>query len=296
MNSVVERHPLLRENHSDKTSGRIGALLVEAGKLTSKDVEVISKYQQTHSMPFGEAGIRLKLISEPDVREVLSRQFDYPYLRNGQSTIAGEVVAAYQPFSPFVEELRGLRSQLLLRHPQQASDDARVLVVGSVARGDGRSYVAANLAVVFSQLGERTLLIDADLRNPSQHVLFAVEPSVGLSTHLSGRSSLNAIQTIGGLAHLSLLVAGPVPPNPQELLSRSSFAHLLAGVCRDYDTVIIDTSAAEVAADVVTLATRASAALLIARQDHTQLARLNALGREMDEAGARVLGCILNIH
>ena len=296
MSSVVERHPLLREDHSARGAEKIGALLVDAGKLTSKDAEVILRYQKEHALPFGEAAIRLKLVSQADVSEMLARQFDYPYLRKGESAISAEVIAAYEPFSSHVEQLRALRSQLLLRYPQPGPDDARVVVVAGVGRAEGRSYVAANLAVVFSQLGERTLVIDADLRNPRQHALFGLEPGHGLSTYLSARANLNSIQRIGGLVHLSVLAAGPVPPNPQELLSRHAFAALLASVRRDYDVILIDTSAAQVAADAVALAARAPVALLVARQDHTQLARLYALSREMGEAGARVLGCVLNAH
>jgi chain length determinant protein tyrosine kinase EpsG len=271
-------------------------MLVDTGKLTPLNVEAVLSHHRDRSLPFGAAAVELGLVSEADVQEVLARQFDYRYLRKGESAILQEVRAAYQPFSAQVEELRALRSQLMLRCFQPSSGAAKLLVVASVGRGDGRSYLAANLAVVFSQLGQRTLLVDADLRHPRQHALFGLEQDHGLSTYLAGRGNLSAIQKIRELGDLSVLVAGPVPPNPQELLSRTGLAALLSGVQRDHDVVIVDTSATELGADAVALAARATHALLVARQDRTQLSRLQTLSEEIVAAGARVVGCVLNRH
>ena len=110
----------------------------------------------------------------------------------GDASLSHELVAAYKPFSPVVEQLRALRSELMLRwFDEQPAHKA--IAVMSEARGEGRSYIAANLAVVFSQLGGRTLLIDADLRKPSQHLLFGLENRIGLSTVLSGRAGSEAV-------------------------------------------------------------------------------------------------------
>ena len=89
-----------------------------------------------------------------------------------------------------------------------------MLTIVGAERGEGRTYLAANLAIVFSQLGERTLLVDADLREPRQHFLFHLENQVGFSTLLAGRSREEAIVRIPDLAGLSVLPAGPTPPNP----------------------------------------------------------------------------------
>src|SRR5258706_15677072 len=89
-------------------------------------------------------------------------------------------VVAYEPFHPRAEELRALRTQLLMRW-SNAGARHRALAIASPGAREGRSYVAANLAVVFSQLGERTLLVDADLRTPRQHRIFNVPDRIGLS-------------------------------------------------------------------------------------------------------------------
>src|SRR5262249_10616912 len=142
------------------------------------------------------------------------------------------------------------------------------LAVVSPCRGEGRSYLAANLAVVFSQLGERTLLIDADMRTPRQHVMFNLENRAGLSTILSGRADMQVIEHIVPLLDLSIMPSGPVPPNPQELLGRPLFRKLLADVAQEFDIVILDPPAGNANADAQTVAARAGGALMVARRHH----------------------------
>ena len=181
----------------------IGAILMDSGVLSIEDAERILVFQKEHNIRFGEAAVRLGLLTEQDVQYALSRQFSYAYLRAvaGKPSLSDELVAAYQPFSPRVEQLRAIRSQLLLRWFDKAEQRQILAVVGSDS-GVGRSYLAANLAIIFSQLGERTLLIDADLRNPRQHELFVLQNQVGLSTVLAGRSRDEAIIRITDLAGL----------------------------------------------------------------------------------------------
>jgi len=109
-----------------------------------------------------------------------------------------------------------LRSQISLRwtHPKERKS----LVIASAGRGEGRSWLAANLATVFAQMGERVLLIDADLRHPRQHELFNLNNSVGLSALLTGRAGREIVVRIHPKLRLFVLPAGLLPPNPQELL------------------------------------------------------------------------------
>ena len=135
-----------------------------------------------------------------------------------------ELIAAWDPFHPVVEELRARAHPAA--HPlvqPRGRARARSPSPAPSAR-EGRSFVAANLAVVFSQLGQRTLLIDADFRAPRQQSIFNIPDRFGLSSALSGRADLSAAAPVSGLAGLSVMPAGPVPPNPLELLSRASFA------------------------------------------------------------------------
>jgi len=271
----------------------IGAILLGAGALTRPAVERILELQREKGGLFGDAGKALGLLEQRDIDFALSRQFDYPYLRRGESRVSESVVAAYEPASPQVEALRALRSELMLHW---FNDDVahKSLAVVSEARGDGRSHIAANLAVVLSQLGGRTLLIDADLRNASQHALFGLENRVGLSAVLAGRASAEAVQRVPELGNLSVLPAGVAPPNPQELLARPTFGVLLERLAEHLDFILIDTPPAAESADAQTIAARARAALFVLRKNHSRLWRVQAIAESVARARTAVLGAVLN--
>jgi protein-tyrosine kinase len=273
----------------------IGAILMDSGALTPEDAERILLLQKEQGLRFGEAAVRLGLLSEADIQYALSRQFSYAYLRTvgDKKPLSDELVAAYQPFSPRVEELRAIRSQLMLRWFDK-TEQRQVLTVVGTERSEGRSHLAANLAVVFSQLGERTLLIDADMRCPRQHELFLLQNKVGLSTVLSGRSRDEAIIRITDLAGLYVLPAGPVPPNPLELLSRLNFDEFLIHVRATFDVVIIDTPALSTGEDAAMIAVRTGAALAVARTARTRVGAFNDMVQGLMNAGVAVVGSVLN--
>src|SRR6266849_1177170 len=212
---------------------RIGSILAEDGKLSVEHIEQVMELQQTNGLRFGEAALRLGLITEDDLRCAVAKQYDLPHLLPGNESINSELVVAYEPFHPRAEELRALRTQLLIRW-SNAEARHRLLAIVSPGSGEGRSYVAANLAVVFSQLGERTLVIDADLRSPRQHRIFDVPDRVGLSAVLSGRADASAVVPVPEFGTLWLLPAGGCPPNPQELLSREALAVFLRELRADF--------------------------------------------------------------
>ncbi len=290
---AVRSVPLTVPSKPAEGSGRgIGQILVESGRLSAIDAERIAAFQRETRARFGEAGRALGLLTEDDLRFALSVQFDYPYMDEG-SGLSHELVAAYQPQSAQVEELRALRSQLMLRWFSTAPEH-RGLAIVSADRGEGRSYLAANLAIVFSQLGERTLLIDADLRSGRQHQLFNLGKQAGLSEMLAGRAGLQAVTPIPALPELSVLPAGTLPPNPQELLGRQPFQALLQSFGEDYDVVILDTPAASHYADAHTVAVRAGAALIVARQGMSSVPKLAQLTHGLREFGVGLLGSVLN--
>lgn len=275
------------------TDSRIGALLVENGKLKPSDVDQVIKLHHLSGIRFGEAARRLGLLAEGDLQVALARQHGLPKLFAANEGPSAELVAVHRPYHSLTEELRGLRTQLLLRWLDPAAG-RRVLAIVSAGSGEGRSYVAANLAVVFSQLGLKTLLIDADLRNPRQHEIFNISDRIGLASVLGGRADSDAVAMVRGLPRLSLLPAGVLPPNPQELLSRSAFDELLADVTTRFDLVLIDTSAAKVFSDAKSVAFRAKSALLLARKDHTRIDDTNSMIREFSDTGTRIIGTVIN--
>jgi chain length determinant protein tyrosine kinase EpsG len=214
--------------------------------------------------------------------------------RGGEGGVADDVIAAHQPQSEAVEPLRALRSQLILRWFNNAN--RKVLAVTSAERGEGRSWLAANLATMFAQLGERTLLIDADMRHPRQHRLFNIENSVGLSALLTGRAGREIARRIHPQLRLFVLPAGIIPPNPQELLARPVFDVILDHFAAQFSLVIIDTPAVSETADAQILAANAGNAIMIARRNHTRQSKLVAAMEILTDTGVNVIGSVLNEH
>jgi len=274
-------------------SRRIGAILIDEGKLRIQDAERIIYAQKEQGLRFGEAAVALGLVSESDIQRALSRQHDYPYLLPNESKVSRKLSAAYEPFGKQGEALRALRSQLLLRW-FSGEAERRTLAVVSADRGDGRSVLAANLAVAFSQLGESTLLIDADMRHPTQHALFSLDNRVGLSAILSHRADLDAAEPIPAFENLFVLPTGAVPPNPQELLSRPQFAQLLEQAAARFEVVLIDTPSTNQYADAQTIAVRASGALLVTRKHRTRLRDADALAQTLTRLSAHMVGAVIN--
>jgi protein-tyrosine kinase len=294
MNKIADRPAKRREVPQDR--GRaIGAILVEQGRLTAQDVDDIQRFANSQGLRFGEAAVQMKRITEHDIELALAHQYNYPVLaRGGQGGVADDVIAAHQPQSEAVEPLRALRSQLILRWFNNAS--RKVFAVTSAERGEGRSWLAANLATMFAQLGERTLLIDADMRHPRQHRLFNIDNSVGLSALLTGRAGREIARRIHPQLRLYVLPAGIIPPNPQELLARPVFDVILDHFAAQFGLVIIDTPAVSETADAQILAANAGNAVMVARRNHTQQSKLAAAMEILTDTGVNVIGSVLNEH
>jgi len=290
VNSELGQPPLRAVAPRDSS---IGAILIAEGRLTTADVLRVLKLQHEEGLRFGEAAKRLGLLSDADIDFALARQFDYPYLAKDGSKVAAEVIAAYNPFSQQVEALRAVRSQLMLRWFQNGPGH-RVLAIVSAGEREGRSWLAANLAVVFSQLGTKTLLIDADLRRPRQHALFGVDNRAGLSALLSGRAGLDAAQRVAGLRDLSLLPAGTTPPNPQEVLARPNFARLLEAFEKQFEVILLDTPPGSRFADGQTVAVRSGGALMVTRKNSSKVGLLRAYADMISQAGGTIVGSLLN--
>jgi protein-tyrosine kinase len=267
----------------------MGDLLLDAGKISPSDVERIIAFQKQKGVYFGEAAKALGLISDDDILKALSHQFDFPHLMASEESFSSELAAAYQPNSAQVEALRAVRGQLMLRW---FVDVHKTLALISPSRNEGRSCMAANLAIVFSQIGERTLLIDADLRQPRQHALFNLQGGYGLSDVLAGRADLSIATRTTVFRDLFVLPAGTVPPNPGELISRG-LKNCLQQLQIQFDVILIDTSPTEQGLDAQLIASLCGGALLVARKDKTRLNALQMLKETLQDTGIQCLGAVL---
>jgi protein-tyrosine kinase len=272
---------------------RIGSILAEEGKLRGGDIEQVMALQHAEGLRFGDAALRLGLITANDLHHAIAKQYDLPHLLPGHENTGSELVVAQEPFHPRAEEMRALRTQLLIRW-SKAGVNQRVLAIVSPGAGEGRSYVAANLAVAFSQLGERTLLVDADLRTPRQHLIFNVSDRVGLSAVLSDRADRSAVAPVPEFGPLWLLPAGARPPNPQELLSRLALGVLLHELRNEFDVILFDTPPAKLYADALAVAFRTRSAMVLARKDRTRVDDTKSVIRELSDMDARVVGTVFN--
>jgi protein-tyrosine kinase len=273
----------------------IGELLRDACHLDGKQIQQIIAYQRKTGMRFGEAAVALRLVDRKHVLEALYRQFQYTpgFSREHDKT---ELVAAADRFGEQAEAFRELRSRLLIEVMRDAPRCA--LAVVSPNAGDGKTYLAANLAVSFSQLGERTLLIDADVRTPRQHHVLGVKQNgVGLSSVLAGFSDAGAlVHEVPELPHLYFVPAGPIPPNPVELMQRPRFGKLVRELLEEFDHVIVDTPAAVRGPDARVIAARCGAALVVARKSRTSIAPLEGLLSALARGPAQIAGVVMNEH
>lgn len=271
----------------------LGAILIDAGRLEPRDVERVLHLAREKGLRFGDAAVELGVLTRADIDLALSEQFKYPYLERGRSAVSEALIAAYEPFVPQVEALRSLRNQLLQRW-FYADPTHKALAIISAERNEGRSYIAANLAVVFAQMGARTLLVDADMRNPTQHRLFGLDNQTGLSTLLSGRGGADSIKRIPLLRDLSVIPVGAMPPNPSELLVKPSFGRVLAQMAVEFDVILFDTPAASESSDAQTICMRAGAALIVVRKNATRVWRVRGITDGAAMGSTTLVGTVLN--
>lgn len=285
-------------NQADMPTPAIGDIIARLNSLDATHINAILEYQKTHGVKFGEAAVKLGLAKREDVMWALSLQFKYPYQGGAQSRpISSELVVATDPFDATAEFFRDVRTQLMSSVFGTTHAKRKALAVCSVDIGDGKSFFAANLAVAFSQLPGRTLLIDADMRSPRQHAIFTSETIThGLSTALAGRGEVNVVRPTTSLPNLYLMAVGVAPPNPLELVQGAAFDELIASVLDKFDQVIVDTPAAVHGADSRVIAAKCGASLVIARRGVSAVKPMKALVSRLQKSCDVFAGVLFNEH
>lgn len=196
------------------------------------------------------------------------------------------------PQSVVSEGFRALRTNI-----DFASVDTPVqaLLVTSTRPGEGKTMVAANLAVVFAQSGRRVLLLDADLRRPSIHRMFGLRNTRGLTDLLrSERASLDGFIADTPQELLRVITSGPLPPNPAELLNSKRMETIIQRLKKEADVLIVDSPPLQVVTDAAILASRLDGTLLVVESGRTRRGAVKRSREVLAKAGARVLGVVLN--
>jgi capsular exopolysaccharide synthesis family protein len=200
------------------------------------------------------------------------------------------LVAALSPHSAAAEQFRAIRTRI--GHRDETAP-VRTILITSPAAGEGKSIVAANLALAAAQEDQRNvLLLDADLRHPAVHELFGLEPVPGLSEVLSGDASLDDALVYVPEYRLTLLPAGSTPPFPTELLGSVGMRRTLDTLRVRFDRIVIDTPATTPLADVGTMAPLADGVVIVVRAGVTQRPALDEALESFGEQ--KVLGIVLN--
>jgi polysaccharide biosynthesis transport protein len=205
-----------------------------------------------------------------------------------------ELVAQHLPKSPTSEAFRALRTSILL---SQADHPPQVILVSSALPREGKTTAAANLAVTLAQLGDRTVLVDADLRKPGIGRLLNLGSGkyAGLSSYLAGVSSLDLVSVPHpAIPNLVVIPTGPLPPNPADLLSSHKLADAIAELRTKFKFVVLDSPPIMAATDAVILSVQADGVLLVVRSGTTPKAAFVRTRDLLRSVKCRVLGVVLN--
>jgi len=213
-----------------------------------------------------------------------------PRISSRLSAVCRGQIVRFDPRSPIAEAYRSVRTALHLG----TAGKSRTILLASPAEGDGKSTTASNLAIAFAQAGERTLVIDCDLREPVQHLIFERDGAIGLSNVIAGQAKLKDAIAPTTVANLYLLPCGPVPVNPSELLTSKRFSQLLAALADTFDRIVIDSAPLTVFSDAQILASSADATLLVLRMNQSSRDLGAAAMERLVRANANVAGAVAN--
>lgn len=241
----------------------------------AKDVKAYDSYHYKYSYKYGNPGNPKK----PEKKKNNPKPHDI------------ELINFLEPDSLFVEKYRLIRTSIMLSVPKEPP---RVLAISSALPSEGKTATTINLAVSFSQLGKRTLIIDGDLRKPRIHKIFKIKNSAGISSYLAGRVEFNRVIHKTNIPNLFVVPSGPLPPNPVELLDSEVMAKMLEKLLEKIDFIFIDTPPLVGIVDAIVIAKHTQGLILVTWSGKTHRKALEKTKEELDQFNIRTLGVVLN--
>ncbi|MBT6230197.1 MAG: polysaccharide biosynthesis tyrosine autokinase [Candidatus Scalindua sp.] len=203
-----------------------------------------------------------------------------------------ELMAHDAPKAVFTEAIRNIRTGIML---STTDSPHKVLLVTSTRQGEGKSFIAANLAITFAQTGKKTLLIDTDFRRPRQHKVFETDLKPGLSNHFIGEIDLESIIRPTVVPNLNLVTCGLIPPNPSELLGSHNMEKFIDTVRNRFDMVIFDTPPAMTVTDSIVLSRFIDGVVFVIKSGQTPKELTKRALLQFKKSNSEVLGIILNL-
>lgn len=195
----------------------------------------------------------------------------------------------------FTEAYKALRTNL-----QFASINTKIkkLIVTSTIPGEGKTTVSVNLAIALAENGQRVLLVDADLRKPHIHHYLKIDQrKVGsLTTALAGITPIEKCIAYFSDLGIYVLTAGPIPPNPTELLSSHRMEEFIETLSENYDYIILDTPPVSVVTDAAALCRVADGVIMVVRQGYTPYNLALTAKENLDKVNANIIGCVFNSY
>jgi capsular exopolysaccharide synthesis family protein len=202
-----------------------------------------------------------------------------------------KLIANLDPKSPISEQYRTIRTNVQF---SSIDKELRTLMITSSGPGEGKSTTAANLGVVFAQLGKKVLLVDADLRKPTVHRAFGVNNLHGFTTVLTKQATLASTVLDTEEKDLFILTSGPVPPNPAELLSSKSMEQFIEEAKEQFDYVIFDTPPLLAVADPQILANKVDGSIFVVYSGKTDIDQAKKAKDLLQNAQSKLIGVVLN--
>lgn len=219
-----------------------------------------------------------------------SKKFDKRLLSENKAKQKSAKLSADTPFQ-VTEAYKTLRTNLLFA---LAARKNKSVVISSSSPSEGKSSTCANLAITMAQTGAKVVLIDADLRKPTQYQIFKCNNSKGLTTILAGFNDLDDVIKRDVEPKLDIITSGPAPPNPSELLGGERMALLLDKLGEHYDYIFIDTPPINVVTDAMVIAGNTAGVVMVARQGQTTHDDLTKAISSVEFSGTNILGLVIN--
>lgn len=212
----------------------------------------------------------------------------------GKSKASGSLVVRDKPRSSIAEAFRSVRSSLQFIYRKQNLEGAKTLLVTSSVSGEGKTFCSINLATVFALSSRKTVLVGLDLRKPRIFDELSLSKDEGVVNYLIGDRTLDEVVQNSNISHLDVLLAGPIPPNPSELLMDDNMKKLMMELKQRYDYIILDTPPVGLVADALELQTFVDATVYVIRQDYTKKGMLANINDKYKTGELRNISYVLN--